>query len=199
MADLDEIERSSYVRITGDDEAFGAYVDSDKRLYVNAFNRPVNSAYKTTYLLNGASNAMNVNGSLITPVTFTYTPTNPIEYVESLNTLFLDNGVNNIDTFGVLAQLANGVLIDVQSNGVLYTLATIRNNGDMILFFSDFFSYSPTTSGFLNNSDVLIAKSEFKNNIVLFTSTSDFVRVRIRDNLTGLDFFRMNVKTWTEV
>lgn len=150
------------------------------------------------YLLNGASPEMNANGSLAVPVLFTYTPTQAVEYLESINMLIIENATSSdpLDYGAVVGPLANGVLLEIRSQGVTFALKTLLSNIDLITFFNRHPWATPTGSGILNFVDVYSGEFNLRYPLKLQQSTGDFVRASVRDNLTAVDFHRMGVKVW---
>lgn len=162
-----------------------------------------NSVFFTTYLLNGASAAMNVSGTLGSPQSFTYAPSaGQVSYLTTVKFLLIDSGTMDPGDFGsITSGLANGVVIEIKSQGVIYTYCTLRTNLDITLLLAGggggtstpIFLGLGTTSGFLETSDVVMSGKSFSPPIPLVGSSGDYVRFMVRDNLTTLDNFLSSV------
>lgn len=152
------------------------------------------------YLLNGASKAMNVNGTVGSPVIFTQSPSvaGEVWVIKSLACFLFDNGITAQNTFGVIAALTNGLLIEVQSNGVLYTLPTIKDNVDLMHFFSNMPLVNASGTGWLNQIDYYFGRLFFETGITLKQTSGDFIRCKVQDNITAIDMLRMSVQGWAE-
>jgi len=169
------------------------------RLNVNSLASPVPSqdlVYAVHRITTGGSDALNVNGS-VTPVNCNWTvPAGETWYVESISLYLQDNGTSAPTAFGSIAGgIANGLLIQIQSNGTSHNVATINNNIQLQLAFRAGPTIPPTT-GFNETADAYIGELLFYNPVIVKNSTSDYVRVRVQDNLTGLDQLRVHVKAW---
>lgn len=181
--------------IIGGDGLYTATVDSLNRLSVNANIQFPEAVYSIVNLLNGTSPNMNVNGSG-TPVTFQYSPpTGQTWYIENLAIFIADNANFPTGGFGGIGALANGLIIEFQSKGVLYTFSNIQNNGGILNTFSNH-SISEVVSGLLTTDAFLMGSVDFQQRIALDQTFGDFFRVRVRDNLTGLTSLMMRVKVW---
>lgn len=153
--------------------------------------------YKLVKLLNGTSSAQNVDGS-VTPVVFEWKPgMGETWYVESVIFIFSDTGVADIDDYGVITNgLTNGCLLKFRSNGVEGDGQTLKNNISLTQLFSQD-SFSPY-GNFMGNKSTFLGRVNFNHPFVLKDSTSDYVRMTIRDNLIGIDFQEMSVLVWRE-
>lgn len=86
--------------------------------------------------------------------------------------------------FGNITTLTNGVKIEVKSNGVLTTLATLNVN-------EDFLSFHSPTSIVINESgpkDVIAAGYLLGGAVVLKAGTDDYLGIVIQDDLTSSSF-----------
>lgn len=147
-------------------------------------------SYVDAALENGGSNDMRVDGST-TAVDFTFAPTgSQIVRIEYLSLIVQDNGNSSLDTFGAISGgLTNGMQVTYQSAGVEYDLMNCQDNADLLLHFIDG-AGSGSGGGFAANSDFFYGAARFKAPIRLQATEGDFVRVRVRDDLTSLN--RMN-------
>lgn len=149
------------------------------------------TSYSFLNMLNAGSFAMNVNGS-VTPVVFSYAPgPTATIYVETMKFYISDSGNPSEDKFGDLAALTNGVLIEMQSGGVLTTYYNLKDNTDLIVAFR----MLPQASNYLPEKN-LFGFRDFSTPVKLTGSTGDFIRATVRDNLTGLNKFRMALGVW---
>lgn len=159
---------------------------------------PVNVIYACQRLLNSGSASMAVNGS-VTPVNFDFIPASgETWYVETIGLFLQDNGTTSPTNFGSLATLTNGVDVLIRSNGVEYNYTNLKTNIDIAMCFRDNY-FVPGTVGLFETNDIAISEVIFKQPMILQNSTSDYVRFRIRDNLTGLDQFRAGCRVWRTV
>jgi hypothetical protein len=141
---------------------------------------------------------MGVNGASVN-VNFDYAPTgSEIVYVESIEFQILDPGTSNYDNFGGIAALTNGVQLIIKLNGTEYTLYNLQRNEEIAMLFSRN-PLIPPTSGFFEQSDAYMGTMDFDVPIQLNASTGDFIRFKIRDNLTGIQHMDALVKYWKEI
>lgn len=182
--------------LVSEDGVHAAKVTSEKRLQVE--NAPTQAVYATLSFLNGTSSNLAVNGSGA-PVIFTAQPQpTQVVFLESIQMLLADDGAFNINGFGGVPSLTNGVLIEYQSKGVLYNLKTLLNNADIFSFFSFNPIFVDKTS--LGGSDSFYAGDwEIQHRIVIDPAFNDFVRITVRDNLSGLANFSVHAKTFKEL
>jgi hypothetical protein len=152
--------------------------------------------YACNRLRNGGSDSMAVNGS-VTPVNFDWAPASgETWYIETIGLFLQDNGTTLPTNFGSISGgLTNGVDVIIRSNGVEYTFTNLKTNIDLAMCFRDNY-YVPGTSGLFESADIVCSETLFKQPVKLSEATGDFVRFRIRDNLTGLDQFRAGTRVW---
>lgn len=149
-------------------------------------------------MLNGASDNLIVNGS-VTPVNFDFTPASgETWYLEGLQLVFSDSAAQTPAEFANLTALTNGVDVLVRTNGTEYTLTNLKNNSQVLQFFHDNKIIHLGSSNFFN-VDGFTGDIHFPIPMTLQNSTSDYVRVQIRDNLTGMDYFTIRVTLWRVV
>lgn len=181
-----------YVKIEGSDGLTRAKVDYENRLWSNSVFPEGN--YFSTYLTNGSTINMNVNGATVN-VNYDYTATETIKYVESLTMYISDNANFDESQFGAVAGLANGVQITYRSKGQVRTLNNLQNNIDIFMSFREN-HFSDVDSGLLGTSRLYTGGIRFQQRIALDPSQGDYIRVTIRDNLTGLVQLRFVVRVW---
>lgn len=158
-------------------------------------------AHVVKHLLNSGSKLMNVNGG--TPKTFSYAPGSGIVRVVGLSCLLQDEGATDLNKFGVISALSNGVIIRWTSNGNTADLMTLVDNSDLCQAFpfdQHFGSSSVlsilsvvTPEGFGNTNNLFKGYMRFRSEIILDSSTSDSISAIVQDNLTGLNYFQIAV------
>jgi hypothetical protein len=157
-----------------------------------------NVIYQANALLNGSSAEMNINGSS-TPVNFDWNPgSGETWYLESISLFIADVGLSSSTNFGGLATLTNGLELRVRSGGTEYLVLSSKSNMDLICQYSAD-SMIPPAAGYIENSDAYLGTFRFSIPIRVANSTSDYVRGRVRDNLSGLNNLRMYAKIWRTI
>lgn len=149
--------------------------------------------YRTYDLVNkvGGSRAMNVLGTLLTPVHFEFKPSgSDIWEVESLRSIVDDVGLTDMGLFGGLAALTNGVEMSVKIGTVTTVTGTVKDNADFTLIFP---GQAIGQSGVLDTSDGLVGIWSFDDPIELKAVDGDYIRMSVRDNLVGINIFRAMV------
>lgn len=199
----------------GDDNADDKYIKggTDNTLIGNIGDRlkvsggipslPLNNTiHVPSYLTNGSSSSMTVDGSS-TPVEFTWSPpSSQTWYLQTIEMLLIDPGTMDAGDFGSISgSLSNGVLVTIRSQGTLYTIVNLQTNADLSLLFGGGGTGSNSGSifdsaGFLDSSDIFRGSKAFSSPIILQNSTSDFVKITIRDNLTSLSHFRASINKY---
>ena len=142
---------------------------------------------KIEYLVNGSSNAMNVNGSS-SLVNFSYSPASDESfYLEKLIFFLSDGGGNNLDRFGDLnAIVKNGVLITCKSKNIVQNIFNMKDNIDIMLVFPEHKGATPLMSA----KEVNCGTMSFNPPLILNGATTDYIRIVVRDNLTALTYMR---------
>ena len=154
--------------------------------------------YKNVALFNSGSKNMNVNGSTVN-VNFDFTPgASEVWYIESISFLILDSGAMDFDDFGTVTGLSNGVQILIRSKGTEYEYTNIKNNADISLVFDGAggVEAGEGTVGWLDEDDYFFGRLILNVPIKLDNSTSDYIRFKIRDNLTSLTTVQASVRLW---
>lgn len=163
--------------------------------------------YKLVHLrLNGTGTKfMSVNGTA-TNQNFSYLPTDGhIWNVESIYLFIQDSGTPDPNDFGAgggllggNTSLTNGLVLEYQQNSQLFEICNLGDNMDLSLVF--FSSYSQGSgSGWLNNNDTWLGEFKMLNPLKINANTNDFIRFRVRDNLTGIGFLQTMVKCWRKL
>ena len=83
-------------------------------------------------------------------------------------------------SFGPIAGLTNGIILDMQSNGLVGTLVNVKQNEDFLALYSP----SGTTVQVSTVKDYIVAGLYFGGAVVLKKGTTDYIRARVRDKLT---------------
>lgn len=172
-------------------------------LNVNASVSPVpvlNAAYTLHRVLRSGSDDLRASATLGSPINCDWTvPGGETWYVEAITFWMADAGTSVATAYGSISGgLPNGCLLQVQSNGTLYTLATINNNMHLMLTFQDSGMITPT-AGFIETADVYTGTIRFNTPMKLTGGTGDFVRFKLQDNVSTLDQQKLWVKAWKVV
>lgn len=151
-------------------------------------------AWNCEALVNGSNNSMDVDGSS-TPQVFQWTNSGSEPwYLQELSFLIYDPGSMDINDFGsITGTLSNGLLIEFQTNGNLYTFANLTKNTDIEMCFEGQGGVTGDEStGWLDDDDWFSGISKFKPEITL--NQNDFIRATVRDNLIDLTELRMAIR-----
>lgn len=158
-----------------------------------------NVVYKDVKLKNGSNDSMDINGSS-TPQNFDFAPgAGEVWYVEKMCIFLDDPGSMDRNDFGSIngGGLNNGVQILIRTKGTEYEHANLQDNMDINFSFSKTVgTYGEYNGGFWNEEDVYTGECYFTNPIKLDGDQSDYVRFRIRDNITGLDEMKVSLRLW---
>ena len=167
-----------------------AKVDTDNNLMVSVANLPVNAAsFLFEHMRYSGSNAMNVSATLAAPKCFRYTNTSATvdAYVTKIVIVGLDVNIGT-NKFYAEPILANGIQYNVKTNGTTATLSTFKQNEDLVAF-SDSFYLNTTPSP--NAQDFWFS---YEQPLKLGKGNNDYVELCVRDNLTGLVYFKAIAK-----
>ena len=174
-------------------------INSDGSINNKNFEAPIeNIVYQGAALKSGSTENMNVNGS-VTPVNFDFNvPSGQTIYLEGIYFLIQDPGTSDPNDFGSIATgLTNGLSINITAIGTSYELFNIKNNTHSTMLFSDNGkTVDHGGSGWLNSNDSFFGGCRFNKPIRMTQSTSDLVRVIVRDDLSSIDFCSMMIKYW---
>jgi len=158
---------------------------------VNAL--PANPAQIINALLTetGGSPDMLVDGS-VTPVDFLYAPeTDQSVLLSELRIVFVSRNIEfGVDNFGAIASLANGVQITVKAQGVETELGSVQRNEDFFLL--------RTSETFFDRgtNDAIAFGLSFGGRVGLDDATSDWIRIRIRDDLDNANLLYFQASIW---
>lgn len=147
--------------------------------------------YLTSYLVNGGSSDMGIDGS-ITPVSFAFMPPPNKIFLAARILLYMESGANfNSTTFMHLPALANGLQINVAG----ITLTNWQDNIDVIL---DMFDLANAGAAFGNERRNLTGRWTFTRATVqspLIVNSGETFEALIRDDLSAAGIiFRMKVQ-----
>lgn len=156
---------------------------------VAAGTSPAN--YLTTYLVDGGSNDMGVNGA-ITPVSFAFEPPPDKIFLAARILLYMESGANFDSTnFMHLPALANGL----QINAAGITLTNWQDNIDVIL---DMFDLASAGVTFGNERRNLTGRWTFTRATVqspLIINSGEMFEALVRDDLSAAGIiFRMKIQ-----
>jgi hypothetical protein len=192
LADISESKQSEVIRLTGGGEQFVADVIQEKginKLWVKATVAPqILGNLLFEYVKNGGSDTMKVNGSLATPVVFEYKNLTSDDLL--VNSLQIEGECGSPSAAGFLggSALTNGLLIEIKSEDSIFQFLPIKKNYEFDSLFAkgvgaNFLIYQGTGADYVGakfgpDSPFYIRKTG------TFAS-DDYVRVYVRDNLSG--------------
>lgn len=124
-------------------------------------------------------------------------PSNVIWAIEGLVIFIVDPGTTGPTNFGSLPLLTNGVKIEARSDANVRQITNLKDNIDVTTRFP-FDRYTSQTLdtlgnpiGWLNRVDFYVGTMRFARPLRLLNMQGDYIKAIVRDNLTGLEFFRM--------
>lgn len=156
-------------------------------------------------LLNGASKAMNVDGSSV-PKSYLFTASQTTQIL-GLSCVLKDDGVTSFNKFGSITALTNGVLIRTTVNGVTTNICTIKDNVELCHRFprNQFGNAAVlsilgivTPEGFGDTNDGFIGYKKFDVDQRFILQANDTLEVVIQDNLTNIDLLEMSMEGCVE-
>jgi len=196
MADIvDDKQASGTQRIVGRDESFAADVfqgdDGVNRLQVEAQTSPLplGKGFAKNVLHNG-SPSLNVDGSS-TPVEFTFSPTTEDMLVSRLSFYGRDNGVEYGRFLALYWPLNNGLVVEIQSEGVVYQFKSIKTTDD----FRNKFSIIPSDFVLdkISGDDAFTAAFNPRAPFYLRQALGDYVKVTVQDDLHRVNYLEFLV------
>lgn len=144
-------------------------------------------------LKNGSSPDLLVDGSS-TAVNFRFNADATDDI--ALSELRLVLGANSIHfdatKFGAVSSLTNGVQINVRAQSTTITIDTLKDNTDLLALVSP-------TSAFFNDTgptSVVAVGLSFGGQVVLDGGSSDYLEVKIQDDLTSSTFTHFQATIW---
>jgi len=157
--------------------------------------RPVH--YRVQALVDGTSKDQVVDGS-VTPVEFDYAPASDISYVESIIFIIDDNGNVPPDKYaGRATALANGTQVLVQSQGTEYEISNLQDNSDISAAFVR--SGFSAGGGWMASANLYFGELVFFIPMILNFSDGDYVRIKVRDDISKLNYQLGYVKFWRQI
>lgn len=148
-----------------------------------------------------ASIEMTVDGS-VSAVTFSVGPgPNEVLLLDSILITLIDAGMQ-WDEFGNIGALTNGILIDRYEGG-----EAVKNLTDNIPIYSNGCLIANTDANIIGNGALgsrdiiqvpILGSGTVGGPIKLLSSNSGKVVVQIRDDVSGVDMFRMKCRCWFE-
>lgn len=159
-----------------------------------------NKEYALEYLEYSSSKEMNVDGSG-TPVIFSHDiPEGEKWFLECVTFFIIDPGTMAYNVFGGLgAALTNGIDIRITKCGTNYDIRSIKDNSDILMTFNHNINTGSTATAFLNEEDYFCGSLDFREPMKLCGDESDGVKIRIRDDLTGIQRIRATATLWKEL
>ena len=133
----------------------------------------------------------------VTPLVYTLAPASgKIFYVDHIQFYLQDSGNADADDFGALAGLTNGVILEQKVNGgAVKEVTTLFDNMDIVNHILVDIQNTGSTTGFFN-AKFMSGGMQFRKEIILDGTQGDYLRWRVRDDLTGLIFFRCGYRYW---
>ena len=198
MADLGFLERSNPVQIVGGDEQFPADVifeRGQKKLLVKSTTAPQilgNLSFDYATRLSDSSINLNVNGATVDQDFMIMSKANDLV----VNSLVFECFAGNVRTDRFLdlnSELANGILVTVKSEDQEFSFNPIRRTGEFDSLFSvgefaDFKIIAASSGTFISAKFGL--SSPFIIKATGSFAINDFIRVRVRDNLSSINRIR---------
>lgn len=162
---------------------------------------PIGSLF-VEFAKNGASQAMNVNGTLGTPVVFTFHADATMDLsISEMRFAAIDNGISSGEKFLAIAGLTNGILVEVKSENSVFMFPPIKQTSH----FKDYFNLGSglwdllvgsgqdsLTASFLPDAHFRIRKQG-----TFGIGNDDYVKIFIRDSIstvTSLEFIVIGSK-----
>lgn len=126
-----------------------------------------------------------------------------IRWIQKINLIFHSEqmNINNAESrrFGPLANLTNGLELTSLQNNQLINLFI-----DNVTVIGDFYQYADPgnivsdVAAITTSVDFLLIPITLLTPISLFPGTSDYIRLRISDDLSGIDLFKVNLYMYEE-
>lgn len=178
---------------------------NDNSVYVNlagvtseitvpVFSSPISGGESfDAFLLNGSSKAMNVSGTLGTPVTFSLLADATQDIIiTDLIIAGQDGSIKFSKWFAENNPLTNGVVISFKSDDVITTYDPLTTTTQLMAFSSGQIENASVTG-----EAVVICFRKFSPSLVIRAqgthggdaTDDDYIKILIRDNLTGMDSF----------
>ena len=211
MADISELSGSSSTKVVGSDSN-GAEQDfigsTDRRMWTESRVIYNDSGkipfYSSDFIRNGGSASMKVDGST-TPVTFTWSaPDSSVWKIVSLQIIFGGSGDLRSNLFGGRSALTNGLIVEYQTDGTARTLRNLKDNLDVVALFDHHLTVGSSGTklfadvGGLWFSGLVDFNTNENPSLYIDGSQSDYLRARVRDDLSSEAFLRISVTAYRE-
>lgn len=143
----------------------------------------------------GGNSSMDVNGSNTSQDFFFEPASGEVFYLEAISVIIQDGGSQDVNDFGSLGDLTNGVQIIHTRDGVERVIANLQANKDIAHCFNA--TLVPNNSGFLDDVNLFAGKMVFgQTGLILNGDSNDRITFRVRDNITGLTEFTACYHAW---
>lgn len=163
-------------------------VDNALQVYVKEDISPV----VNEFFVNGTSSDMAVNGS-VTPVSFKIQP--PIGEIWHIHKIAIDmahGSAGDVGLFGDLAALTNGCQLNVYTGTTSVEYTVWQTSADIYMDFGNL-QFIPRSGGGGAYGTLGVGKFGDAGTVVRLTSDM-YLELLVRDDLTGLDAFRMKAQ-----
>lgn len=147
--------------------------------------------YQLQKFLNAGSGNLAVVGSGATPIVFSIAPpANEIWYLEHISLFAGDVQAMEADRFGKIAgPLTNGLQLQAQVNGsAIFEIFNLTLNGHIANMF--------VAASIVQNANRFNGICYFRYGMYLSGAKSDFVRWRVRDNLSSNTWMNSSALIW---
>lgn len=165
------------VKITDGSET--AEVTADGRLRVDPSSIATGQGILNQHLLNASSDEMAIDGGAGTVFSWTPGSVHDVEGI-SLAVIVEDATIQFGDHWGGIDDLPNGLLIEARADDTDYTIANLQRTRELFQLTApggfDVYAATPDCC----RGEILISGLIFRK------SSSDYIRVTVRDDLTGL-------------
>jgi len=167
----------------------------------NDYKTPFKTSWFQSYLNNGGSIEMAVDGSSSNVVFGYFADTTYDTYITELRLHGQDHGSSMLDFLGISNGLTNGLQLDFKSKNITNVLMNLQTTWDIFVKFvypsEEFYIIQESAS-----SHFVTAVRKFDNPIVIKKQGTyaydDYVVMRVRDNLTGMDILRCTLFGYKE-
>jgi len=154
---------------------------------VLTLDHPLDNSFSSGDIVCPTSTAMNVVGTLASPITFKLIPTDSnLYHITKLVVTMTDATAGDLGTLGGMAAVTNGIVFRVRRNSKFLTLGVWKANSDLAngLFTVQFDARSGGGGayGVVATLDLVLTRSV----LALDGTLGDRLEILIQDNMTGL-------------
>ncbi len=158
-------------------------------------DRPLDHTWAaSTLVTQTVVNLASTAGTLASPISYKYWAyPGRVEHVKRFIISMTHTSAGTDDNFGNLSALTNGVVLRVQSDGVVSTYTNWKRNSDLILDMFDIVytdKAGPSSFGLRGNGEF----NPIGSIAYLDGNQGDYVELLVQDNLTALTSFRVKVQ-----